>query len=184
MNLLAAAGYFLGTVATVDEMTTMNRARTSWFPFLAAALMLAASVPYLVSSARWFMAPGVIAKELGGGKVWPWVGIIILVPFWAPLIIGAICAFARKAFGLAFVCALAPSVLTIFLRPWGWEDVGIGYLVGSSSVFMYGALTSLHFAVTAAAALLLLFSRKTFREQESSAERLYGPPKNWRDMVP
>ena len=38
--------------------------------------------------------------------------------------------------------------------------------------------------VTAAAALLLLFSRKTFREQESSAERLYGPPKNWRDMVP
>ncbi len=162
----------------------MNYKKTIWFPTVAAVLLIAAAVPYFAASVRWFMAPAVIPQDLGGGNVWPWVGVMILVPFWTPLIIGSICAFARKAFGLAFVCALAPSIMTIVLRPWGWEDVGIGYLVSSSSVYLYGLLTSLHFAVMAAAALLLLFSRRTFREQESSSERLYGPPKNWRDMVP
>jgi hypothetical protein len=145
---------------------------------------MAATVPYFAASARWFITPGVIPNDLGGGKIWPWVGVMILVPFWGPLLLGAICALGRRAFGLAFISAMAPSILTILLRPWGWGDVGVGPLVGSATASVYGFLTTLHFVFMGAAAILLLFSRRTFKEQESSSERLYGPPKNWRDMVP
>jgi hypothetical protein len=153
----------------------------TWKPVIAAILLIGASVPYFVSSIRWFITPGFISEEAGGGQIWPWVGVVILVPFLSPLLIGAICAFFRKACGLAFIGALTPIVLTIFLRPWGWEDMGMGYLLRSSSVYVYGPLMALNYIFMGAAAVLLFLSRREFGDRETSSERLYSPPKNWRD---
>ncbi len=155
-----------------------------WGPFVASALLVLASLPYLIASVRWFIAPGVISENLGGGQIWPWVGVMMLFPFWSPLLVAAICAFCRRAVGLAVTGALTPLLLTILSRPWGWGDVGFGYLISSSSVYVYGLLTTLQFTCMAAAAMLLVFSRRVFKDRETSGARLYGPPKNWRDYTP
>jgi hypothetical protein len=158
--------------------------RNLWKPVLAGILLLGAAFPYLFSSVRWFISPGTIPNEMGGGTVWPWVGVIILIPFWSPLITGAICAFARRACWLACSSALVPVFLTIGLRPWGWEDVGFGYLLRTSSVFLYLPIMSLHYVLMVSAFILLLLSRHDFLDREISAERLYRPPKKWRKMIP
>ncbi len=157
--------------------------RRIWMPFVAGVLLVVAAAPYLIAAARWFLVPGTIPESQGGGPIWPWLGVIILFPFWSPLLGAAVCAFFRRAVGVAIPSALVPPVLTILSRPWGWGDVGLGYLVGSSSVYLYLLLTTLHFVLMGAAAILLLFSRRTFTDQETSGLRLYAPPKNWRKLV-
>jgi hypothetical protein len=149
----------------------------------AAILLVLACIPYLVSSIRWFITPSYISDESGGGRIWPMVGVIILVPFWSPLVTSAVCAIFRKSCGLAFIGAITPIILTIMLRPWGWGDVGIGYLLSSSSVFVYGLLMSVQFIAMGAAAVLIFFSRQEFKDRQTSAERMYGPPKKWRDTM-
>ena len=157
--------------------------KSTWAPPVAALLLVAASVPYIIASSRWFTTTGFIPQDLGGGTVWPWLGVILLAPLWSPLLIGAICASLRKGFELAFAAAMTPPVLTIVSRPWGWGDVGLGLLLSSSSPLIYGLLMSLHFILMAGAATLLLFSRGEFRDRETTSERLYAPPSKWRDMI-
>jgi hypothetical protein len=149
----------------------------------AAILLVLACIPYLISSIRWFINPGYIPEESGGGQIWPVVGIIILIPFWSPLVTGAICAIFRRSCGLAFIGAITPLILTIMLRPWGWSDMGIGYLLSSTSVFVYGLLMSVQFIAMGLAAILIFLSRQEFKDRQTVAERMYGPPKKWRDTM-
>jgi len=157
--------------------------KKTWKPISAAVLMLLASLPYIFASIRWFINPGYIPEDQGGGPVWPWVGVIILFPFWSPLITGATCALFRRACGLAFVSAMTPLLLTIFLRPWGWEDVGVGYLLESSPVSIYILVTVVFNCLMGGAAILLWFSRKDFTDRQISSQRLYSPPDKIREML-
>jgi hypothetical protein len=157
--------------------------KRTWKTVTAVILLIGASIPYLISSIRWFINPGYLPEESGGGQIWPMVGIIILIPFWSPLLTSAVCAIFTRSCGLAFIGAVTPIILTIMLRSWGWGDAGIGYLLSSSSVFVYGLLMSLQFIAMGAAAVLIFFSRQEFKDRQTSAERMYGPPKKWRDTM-
>ncbi len=156
-----------------------------WKPLLSTILLIVASIPYILASVRWFINPAFLPDPDTGGQlpVWPWVGFIILVPFWSPLLTGAVCAMFRRACGLAFAGAITPLLLTISLRPWGWGDVGMGFLLSSSPASVYIPLMTLHYVLIGGAAILLLFSRQDFRDREESSERLYAPPKNIRKMI-
>jgi len=159
--------------------------KKTWRPVLAGIMLIVASAPYIFASIRWFINPAYLPDPDTGGQlpVWPWVGLIILIPFWSPLLTGAICGIFRRACGLAFMGAVSPLLLTIFMRPWGWEDMGMGYLLASSPASVYIPLMSFQYVLMGGAAILLFFSRKDFRDREESSERLYAPPKNIGDMI-
>ena len=163
----------------------VGKMKKKWRPVLAGIMLIVAAAPYIFASVRWFVNPAYLPDPDTNGQlpVWPWVGLIILVPFWSPLLTGAVCGIFRRACGLAFMGAVSPLLLTIFMRPWGWEDVGMGYLLASSPVYIYTPLMSLQFVLMGGVAILLFFSRKDFSDREESSERLYAPPKNIRDMI-
>ena len=146
-------------------------------------MLILASVPYFLASARWFIKPGFIPEKMGGGQVWPWLGLVIMIPFWSPLITGATCALFRKACGLAFAGAMTPLVLTMLLRPWGWGDAGIGYLMQSSPFGIYLLCTVLFNCVLGGAAVLLWYSRQEFTDRQPASGWLYSPPQRIRDLI-
>ena len=153
--------------------------KKTWKPILAGILMIAASVPYCFASTRWFAEPGYLPESLGGGRVLPVFGLLILFPFAFPLLTGAVCAFMRRAWGLAFIGSAAPLLFTVLLLPWGWGRIGAEYLVRSQSAPIRYAFMALVYVLIVAAAALLWTSRKEFRGRTSSAEHLYSGPKNF-----
>jgi hypothetical protein len=151
--------------------------KKTWRPVAAGALMIAASLPYWVASTRWFGTREFFPDELGGGQVGSWLGIIVLLPFAFPLVAGAICAMMRKAWGLAFLGAVAPLVFTLLLAPFGWVRIGPEYVVRSLPAFVRYPFDALVYLLTAVAAVLIYRSRNEFQGRRSAAEHLFSPPK-------
>jgi hypothetical protein len=145
-------------------------------PVVAAAFMIAASLPYWVASTRWLVTREVFPDELGGGPIGSWLGIIVLVPFAFPLVSGAICAILRRAWGLAFLGAVAPLAFTLLLAPFGWVRLGPEYVVRSLPVSVRYSFDALVYLLMAAAAVLIYRSRNEFRGRRSAAEHLFSPP--------
>lgn len=151
--------------------------KKTWKPVVAGILLIAASVPYCVASTRWFAEPGHAPESMGGGPISPWFGLVILFPFALPLLIGAVCALSRRAWGLAFIGSVAPLVFTVLLLQWGWARIGPEYMVRSQSAPMRYAFMTAVYALMVAAAGLLWLSKKEFKGRKSSAEHLFSPPK-------
>ena len=152
--------------------------KKTWKPTVAGILLVAASVPYCVASSRWFVEPGNAPESLGGGPISPWFGLVILFPFALPLLIAAVCALMRRAWGLGFIGSLAPLLFTVLLLRWGWARMGPEYIVRSQAVPVRYAFIAVVYLLMVAAAGLLWFSRKEFKGRKSSAEHLFSPPKN------
>ncbi len=157
--------------------------KNTWKPTVAAVLMLAASIPYCVASTRWFQEPGFFPETMGGGPIWPWLGLILLFPFALPLIAGAVCALVRRAWVLALIGALTPLAFSVLLSPWGWVRIGPEFIVRHQQDTVRNTVTVLVFAFIIVAAVLLYLSRKEFSGRSSSAEHLFGPPKKYKDLV-
>jgi hypothetical protein len=157
--------------------------KKTWKPIIAGILMLLACVPYVIASIRWYITPGFLPDNLGGGPIWAPLGFILLIPFGLPLLSGAICAMVRRAWGLAFLGAVTPLVFTVLLTPWGWTRVGIEYVVQSQPPPIRLTFTILVYLMMVAAAILLFLSRKEFKGRKSSTEHLFSPPKKLRDMI-
>jgi len=155
----------------------------TWKPIVAAVLMIAASFPYLIASTRWFQEPGFFPVTMGGGPIWPWLGLILLFPFALPLLAGAICALLRKAWLLSLIGVLTPLAFNIILSPWGWVRIGPEFIVRHQPEAVRTTVTVLVFAFIIIAALLLYLSRKEFSGRSSSAEHLFSPPKIYKDMI-
>jgi hypothetical protein len=157
--------------------------KKTWKPIAAAVLMLAACFPYCVASTRWFQEPGFFPETMGGGSIWPWLGLILLFPFALPLIAGAICALVRSAWIFTMVGVITPLLFTALTAPFGWVRIGPEFIVRHQSDSVRTLVTILVYAFIIAAALLLYLSRKEFSGRKSSAEHLFGPPKKYKDMV-
>ena len=157
--------------------------KKTWKPIVAGILMLLACVPYFIASIRWYITPGVLPDSLGGGPVWAPLGFVLLIPFGLPLFSGAICAMVGRAWGMAFIGAVAPLVFTVLLTPWGWTRVGIEYVVRSQSPPIRLFFIILVYLIMVIAVILLFFSRKEFKGRKSSSEHLFSPPEKLRDMI-
>ena len=151
--------------------------KKSWRPVVAGTLMIAASLPYWVASTRWLGTREFFSDELGGGQIGSWLGIIVLLPFAFPLVVGAICAISRRAWGLAFLGAVAPLAFTLLLAPFGWLRLGPEYVVRSLPACVRYSFDALVYLLMAAAAVLLYRSRNEFKGRRSAAEHLFSPPR-------
>jgi hypothetical protein len=151
--------------------------KRTWKPIVAGTIMIATSIPYWVASTRWFVTREVFPEELGGGPIGSWLGIIVLLPFAFPLVAGAICAMLRRAWGLAFLGAVAPLAFTLLLAPFGWVRLGPEYIVRSLSVFVRYSFDAMVYLLMVAAAVMIYLSRNEFKGRRSAAEHLFSPPR-------
>jgi hypothetical protein len=153
----------------------------TWRPFIAGLLLLSASIPYVLFSLDAFLNPRYLPANVGGGRVWAPVGIIIWFPFILPLWLGSTAAFLRKAWALALIGAALPIALSVMLSPWQGTSVGLAFFYVTS--LPYRACQFLELLVylwMIAAIVLAAISRQEFRGRLSAAEHLYGPPKWYR----
>jgi hypothetical protein len=155
----------------------------TWKPVIAGLLLFAASIPYCIASTRWFVYPENLPDNVGSGPIWPYLGLIILVPFALPMIAGGICALLRRAWGLAFLGAIVPLFVTLLLLPYGWVRIGPEYVVRSYSAFIRYPFITLVYLMIAGAAVLLYLSRKEFKGRKSSTEHLFSPPKKLKNLI-
>lgn len=151
--------------------------KKTWKPVVAGILLIASSIPYIVASTRWFVTPGFLPKDMGGGPVWATLGLTIFFPFALPLLAGGICAIIRRAWVMAFVGAVVPLVFTVLLSPWGWALIGTEYMVRSLPSFVRYVSITMVYLLTVVAAILIYLSRSEFKGRRSSAEHLFSAPK-------
>jgi hypothetical protein len=152
-----------------------------WMPIVAAVLQFLASIPYLFLSVALFIFPDFLPEALGGTQIWAPVGFVVWFPYAVPLFIGGISALIRKAWGLALIGAVTPMALTVLLRPWQGNSVGMALFFRSPIPWpICQSLEVLVGLFMVAAAVLVVWSRKEFSGRQSFAEHLYSPPKWWR----
>jgi hypothetical protein len=157
--------------------------KKTWKPIAAGILMFLSSVPYVAAATRFYVTPGFLPENLGGGFVWAPLGVIVQFPFAFPLLAGGIGSIIRRTWGLVFAGAVTPLVLTVLLSPWGWAGMATDYLVHSLPTFpRYLSIAAVYlFMITAA--LLLYLSRREFKGRRSSTEHLFAPPEKIRNQA-
>ena len=148
--------------------------KKTWKPIVAGLLLLPASVPYLIATVAVLRNPPNLPQEVGGGEAWAPVGLIIWMPFALPLILGGIAALMRKAWGLAFIGAAAPLVLTVILSPWRSTDIGTASFFDAAIPSVRILVVVSVYVAMVAAVVLLILSRKEFVGRRSVGEQLYG----------
>ena len=85
--------------------------------------------------------------------------------------------YRARAWGLAFLGAVAPLAFTLLLAPFGWLRLGPEYVVRSLPVSVRYSFDALVYLLMAAAAVLLYRSRNEFKGRRSAAEHLFSPPR-------
>ena len=160
----------------------MNR---TWKPVVASVLQFLASIPYLVAALELYFVPGFLPEEIGGGRIWAAVGFLVWFPFALPLLIGGTSALTRRAWGLAFIGAVAPLALTFLLSPWQGTRIGMAFFFFSSLPQpVCQAIEFLAYVFMVASAVLIALSRREFTGRRSAAEHIYGPPNWWHGTQP
>jgi hypothetical protein len=155
--------------------------KRTWMPLTAGLLLGIASVPYFVAAMRFFIHPGNLPQSAGGTQIWAPVGLVIWLPFIAPLLLGMVSALLRRTWGLVVACALLPLAFSVVLSPWTETSIAKALFFSTPlSMAVCNVLEFLTYLFMVAAAVLAVISRKTaFIGRESAAGYLYGPPKGW-----
>jgi hypothetical protein len=165
----------------VETASQNVKVKKSWVPLLSGLLLAGASIPYVMASLRFYVAPEYLPDFQGGTRIWGPVGFLVWAPFLIPLIAGALAGLARRGWGLVVACALLPILLSVVLEP--WMETGIGRALFFFLPVSYRGSQVIEFSAylcMLAAAVLAVVYRDAFGGMASVGERLYGPPRWYR----